>query len=84
MKLALTIKDLAVIKHLGVSEMAVVRGGVNANAGTYDPGFSPGYVSPATATSPVPRIDVAKMIDDMMQQNLGGYQTPKNRTFTPM
>ena len=84
MKLALTIKDLAVSKHLAASEMAVVRGGVNANAAVYDPGFSPGYAGPATVTSPISRIDVAKMIDNMILQNLGGYQTPKNGTVNPI
>ena len=84
MKSALTIKDLAVSKHLCVSEMAVVRGGVNANAGNIDPGFSPGNASPATVTFPVSQIDVAKMIDNMILQNLGGYQTPKNGTVNPV
>jgi hypothetical protein len=83
MKLALTVKDLAVSKHLGVNEMAVVRGGINANAGNIDPGYSPSYAGPPTVTAPVSGIDVAKMIDDMILQNLGGYQTPKLGTGNP-
>lgn len=83
MKLALTIKDLAVSKHLGVSEMAVVRGGINANAGNIDPGYSPGYAGPPAVTAPVSGIDVAKMIDDMILQNLGGYQIANKGTGGP-
>jgi uncharacterized protein (UPF0264 family) len=81
MKLALTIKDLALSKHLVASEMAVMRGGVNANVG--DPGYSPGHASPAAVTAPVSGIDVAKMINDMILQNLGGYQTAKIGTGNP-
>jgi hypothetical protein len=83
MKLALTIKDLAVSKQLVASEMAVVRGGINANAGNIDPGYSPGYAGPPAVTAPVSGIDVAKMIDDMILHNLGGYQTPKIVTGNP-
>jgi hypothetical protein len=83
MKSALTIKDLAVSKHLAASEMAVVRGGVNANGGDIDPGFSPGHTSPPAVTAPAPQIDVAKMIDDMIRQNLGGYRTGKIGTGNP-
>lgn len=84
MKSALTIKDLAVSKHLCVSEMAVVRGGVNANAGNIDPGYSPGYAGPPAVTAPASRIDVAKMIDDMILQNLGGYEIAKKGTGGPL
>ena len=84
MKSALTIKDLAVSKHLCESEMAVVRGGINANAGNIDPGYSPGYAGPPAVTAPVSGIDVAKMIDDMILQNLGGYQIAKKGTGGPL
>ena len=83
MKSALTIKDLAVSKHLVASEMAVVRGGIKANAGDIDPGYSPGHASPAGVTAPVPQIDLPRMIDNVILQNLGGYQTAKIGTGNP-
>jgi hypothetical protein len=84
MKSALTIKDLAISKHLVASEMAVVRGGVNPNGGDIDPGYSPGHASAPAVTTPVSHIDVAKMIDDMILQNLRGYQVPKSATVNPL
>lgn len=83
MKSALTIRDLAVSKHLLASEMAAVRGGANANGADLDPGFSPGHTSPPAVTAPSPGIDVAKMIDDMIRENLGGYRPGKIGTVTP-
>ena len=82
MKLALTIKDLAVRKHLVASEMAVVRGGVNANVNP-NPNYTPRPAGPAPVTTPVSPIDVAKMIDDMIRQNLGKYHTEKSGTGNP-
>ena len=83
MKSALTIKDLTVSKHLVASEMAIVRGGVNANGADIDPGFSPGHISPAPVTVPVSHIDVARMIQDVILHNLGGYRTPQIGTGNP-
>lgn len=83
MKLALTIKDLTVSKHLAAREMAIVRGGVNANGGDIDPGISPGHVSPPAVTVPISQTDVARMIDDVILHNLGGYRTLQGGTGSP-
>jgi hypothetical protein len=82
MKLALTIKDLTVSKHLVASEMAVVRGGINTN-GDIDPGYSRGHTGPEAITARVSEIDVARMIDNMILHGLGGYHPANVGTGNP-
>ena len=71
---ALMIKDLAVTKQLGASDMSAIRGGSNYNVGNVNYAKGSGFGSPAAVFAPVTQVDVTSHTTNNVLQNLGGLQ----------
>jgi hypothetical protein len=71
---ALMIKDLAVAKQLGASDMSAIHGGGNVNALNSNFAFAGGFASPAIVVAPVTQVDATSTVRSDLLQNLGGLQ----------
>jgi hypothetical protein len=67
---ALMIKDLAVAKQLGASDMSAIHGGSNINALNSNYAFA----SPAIVVAPVTQVDASSSTTSNVLQNFGGFQ----------
>ena len=70
----LMIKDLAVTKQLGATDMSAIRGGSNYNFRNVNVAEGSGFGSPAAVLAPVTQVDVTSHTTNNLMQNFVGLQ----------